>query len=410
VLWRQRWYPVAVSRAWPIALGVVCALVWRPVDLWADPLRVALVGAPEPVPQAVRVVLQPWNVDLIVIPEQSDIVAAEQSDIVAAEQSDIVAKDIAMPVVLAHIATERDVQIVVLFLGATGGDQRERYTVWVYDVSDGALEQRQIFVPRPLLESDAAAVALSIKTMLRNHSVVRASTGREHQDRSLSAPSVPPRRTYEVHRDAALIRGTSDAGMTAPAEPNRKAQPAIQDVDSRVLPNRLVYVAVAITPQPAQSAGAELRALAGGAWYIGNRPDGRSYGLHFEIAGGTGVSLYSRGLNGRLRLSDLRLAVRYRQWLQPRFYLTLSAGGGIRVVRIRGTIDQGQTAVSDWRWTPTTYGRVEFSIPIIGNWHLGLSLEASYNFRQQRYLLYGEPLARIPTFHTCVATMFKRLW
>jgi hypothetical protein len=235
----------------------------------------------------------------------------------------------------------------------------------VYDTATQQLVVRPLIVSPPFDAAAAAAVALSVKTILRGSPLVSQFV---EEATAPATPTAPPVATAPV---SAVPPETIDR----PTESSNAAQP----------PWRFETLVGARTPTGTGAAAEPWAELGLSLW---PRAQGGHFGWGIGLQGGSGVSLASGAFDGSYRQGALDVTARLRtsatRWLSfelragPELALTSFAGqatGGasVHAVRVNPALDLGGIVdVSPW-------ARV----------HLGLVGDAVLLLRFQRYAFDG---------------------
>ncbi len=304
-------------------------------------LRVVMVSAPAGLEEAVETALAGWPVQVTTAggdPGATMPAAGEQARAIGQAQA-----------AGAVVWTAGD---------ATG------HAVWVLDVDSGRVTARRLPQPPPWDEPTAAAIALSIKTLLRHSRVA------------------PVLERYGVEEARAALREESAAAARPTPTPHVRAWSL-----------RLATLAGARI-RPSEAGDLELR-LGAGAELAPGFLAGRA-ALVARIRSGTGVGLNQPDFVGRY--SDLQAslgaAARFLAW--DRVGLVPSAGGSLHFTSIDGTIRSQGVNGNASRINPSLDGGLAIDLQVGELLRLSVSGELSYAFRRQVYLVGGDPVLSLP--------------
>jgi hypothetical protein len=238
----------------------------------------------------------------------------------------------------------------------------EQATLWVYDAETLQLAVRPLSASEPFDDAAAAAVALSVKTVLR------ASP--------LSAPEPPT----EASRPA-----QPEAPSPAPSPPTA-SPPASPSTAWRV-----ETILAARAPTGANAVAEPRAALGASVWPTSFHGHG---GIGLAIQAGPGVSVETgAGFHGELREFSVEATARVRaqaHW----FALELEGGPGLFLTSLSGQV-QGAN-LSALRLDPSLSLGGTFDINPSPRVSLGLLVDGSALLRFQRYWLDGAPLLSGP--------------
>ncbi|RMH43730.1 MAG: hypothetical protein D6689_04335 [Deltaproteobacteria bacterium] len=301
-------------RLWIAAVAALAALAGAPAVAEADSARVVLVAPGPALADAVSTALEPWGVAVDVAPAGSlgDALpgAARRARTLARRrQADAV----------AWISTNAD--------GAA---------VWIYDARSDDVVARPLAVAPPLDPAHAAAVALTLKTLLR---------------KSRAAPPPPtstaPARSVGID-SAAAVRARPGAGV--PVEP------------------RLALTAL--------WGSGWLVAIAGASAGPGIRVDEvRFVGRYTDTTGIVGARVQTRA--GRLALAG-------------------QAAAALHVTALDGALPDADRRVHIRRVNPAVSLGASVAVAIAPEAELGLRVGGDLLLRTQRYLVAGDPVLALP--------------
>jgi hypothetical protein len=286
--------------------------------------RVLLMGDDATLRHAVEVALDPWSLQVIALPSPPPQSVAEAARLGVAQQA-----------------------------GAVVWMSPDAF-VWIFDVESGQALARRVEAPLPLDASTAAAVALSVKTLLR-------------------ATTVAP-----------------------PAE--RVAVPRLRE-ELRL--EALVGTQVLF----GNPRDAELRLGLALAWYP--RRLQRWLGLALRVEAGPGISVDRSGFSGRL--IDVTLA------LQPRLHLALgrrvelepTVGAGVHVTSLDGGLPPFGLRAHQDRANASLEGGLALDVRLGYSLRIGITAMLSYLFQYQRYLVNGAPVLEMAPVELSAGVRFS---
>jgi hypothetical protein len=297
------------------------ALLYAAFAEGAEPRRVVVLRPDEELFRAVALSLSAWGIET----SRSDAAAPAPSQPEAVEGA-------------SRISRELGVEAVVWISTAERGS-----LLWVYDARAGDVTTRLLAEVPPFDSAGAAAVALSVKTVLR--SSVLAPPAERFGAQSPAAPSEPP----PAKRTFALELG---AGGYLVAE----KQAALR---------------------------LELAAL---AWMLASR----RLGVSLEFSTGPALELENADFRGRYREIVAGASVRYRFVREPTLSAAVSLGGGAHFTSLEGTL-QGELERNVRRVNPS----LDTAVSVSGHWasaYLGAALGVAYFPAYRRYLVEGQPV------------------
>jgi hypothetical protein len=247
----------------------------------------------------------------------------------------------------------------VIWTASDGSGQ----AVWVLDVESGRVTSRALARPPPWDEPTAAAVALTIKTLLRHSRVV------------------PVLERYGVEEARAALR--AEAPPTARPAPRRE----------RAFSVRLATLAGARV-RPSEAGDVELR-LGAGVELAPALLGGRAAAA-LRIRSGTGVGLNEPDFVGRYTdlTTSLGAAARILAW--RRLALVPSAGASLHFTSIDGSIRSQGARGSAARINPSVDGSLAIELQVGELLRVSVTGELSYALRRQVYLVGGDPVLTLP--------------
>jgi hypothetical protein len=217
--------------------------------------------------------------------------------------------------------------------------------LWIYDLETDEVSTRELAESPPFSDPAAAAVALSLKTLLRA-TAVAPSTER------FGAPA----QKHEPHSERLTLAAGGDVRFLARST-------------------------------------SELRGSVGGVWWF--QPAPTRIGLGLSFAAGPGVEVDHPRFTGQFRQLSLSGALTWQvvgnRWLAS----SLFAGATAHLSELSGFSEPlGQGAVTR-RVTPTLDAGTQIDLTLGAGINLGLGVRALYLPRYQRYLVQGEPVLEL---------------
>ena len=377
--------------------------------------RVALVNPGAQLEHAVRTALEPWRIEIVVVPGPSPGATAPPSN------------QLARNLALAHDASAV----------AWVSKHRQGHALWVYDrATDHAVVRPLSFRP-PFDGPTAAAVALSIKTLLRHSAAVpegeRYGAAGVDQTNLADGDAALARATQSV--DPKLAAVASSSARQAPSvtpqaevgtqsqsesgEPEHQIQRFVLDTPAQTnaAPRAALPVDTQIELAGAASTGAqraapevgtalsslELEAAAGLRAALTRRSDAEARfgaGLaYWPRSGAIGLTLQAAGVPGarlstarlRARLTQLSASVAGRLRWDPLRELRLSVGAGpaVHITVLDGFLPEDAQHVNVVRVVPGLSVGVEADW-LAASWlRLGVWAGVSWLFETQRYRVRG---------------------
>ena len=319
----------------------------------AQDARVVLVEPGASLEAAVLAALEPWGVALVAVPAASP--GAEMPG--SSEAARV-------------IAEQHDASAVVWVSSTDGG-----HALWVYDVADDRVSARALATAPPFDEPSAAAIALSVKTLLRHSHVAPEA------ERWAAAA--------ERFGDPALPEEVSDAPPPAVVEPGPGAAPPAVLEAPRLLFLRTSLGARFLHTDPGS---VEPRLSLG----VLARPfEGELVGLALDLASGPGVGIGDARFDGRLVDGEAFVTVVLRTSSRVPFGLAAELGGGLSVALLDGVLVDNAAPIDVWRVNGALRGAVVADYAIGPAFRIGLRAAATWLGRRQRYLVNGEPVLRV---------------
>jgi hypothetical protein len=289
----------------------------------AEAQRIVVLQPDDELFRAISLSLSPWNVEST----RSDALPPHASQPEAVERA-------------SQLARELRVQAVVWTSRAERGS-----VLWVFDARGGGITTRMLAETPPFDSAAAAAVALSVKTMLRSSVVAPPA------ERFGARPAAPPPEALPSERALALELGAG-AGWIA----DRGAGLAL-----------------------------DLAAL---AWL--NRT--RRLGVSVEFVFGPSLPIENESYRGSYRELVTRAKASWRWIHGPRVSAQLSLGGALHWGKLEGTLVVSSSERSVRRMNPSLDAGTSLNLYVSSATYLGASLGVGYVPAQQRYLVEGRPI------------------
>lgn len=282
---------------------------------------------------AVAVALDPWGTEVRAIED-----AAPRPDASPSERG-------------VALAARTGGAVVVWFQPEGSGS-----VLWLYDATTRSAIGRELPTRPPFDPVTAAAVALSLKTLLR-HSAVGPS---------------PPSPTL-----ATTPLASQQATAASPPAENRAWTIALSS-GVRAFATAPDTVEVRVT-------------LSGLHWLEATE---RHLGIGVRAAHGSGVEVRDARFDGRWVEGSVELLVAGR--VRPIAFLELDAlvGFGVSAASLSGEL-QSAALVDDWRANPNLSAEVAMGFRLSAAIRLGLRVGADVLFQHQRYLVTGQPVLQV---------------
>jgi hypothetical protein len=324
--------------------------------------RVVLVRPGPALEGAARTALEPWAIEIAVVDGPSPGATAPRANETARELA------------LAHAAG------AVVWVSQS----EQAYAVWVYDFETDQVVSRRLAGPPPFDAPAAAAVALSVKTLLR-HSAAAPESERYGAElpptaarATAGAPSgaVPPVAASVDLRKADVH---SSDGST-----DRRSAAALSWLD--------LQLDATLGFGLARSRGSVEPRFGGMiVWW----PQVGSFGVSMRGALGTGVSLDATRVDGLLLDVNTTLAARARGVLLRELQLSAAAGPGLHVTVLDGSLRTSGRDVRALRGVPSVELELAADWLASRRFRVGVRGGLSWLLRPQRYLVRGQPVLEL---------------
>lgn len=223
------------------------------------------------------------------------------------------------------------------------GDKAEHAALYVYDAASTQILVRAPIAAPPYDTVSAAAIALSIKMLLRGSTLAPA---RE----TAHTTGGPPRALRNRIRLEAVIGGRALFG---------------------------------------QPRAFELRLGAGIAWWPATLR--QHLGVAIDFRAGPGVDVESAAFSGRFSDVALDLSARTRLTTGARLAFEPFVGTSVLFTNVSGRLLPSTTQAGADRVDPAVDGGIAMDVHLGQSIHLGVVATLSYLFRYQRYLVQGAP-------------------
>ena len=288
-----------------------------------------LVAPPEGLESAVRIALDAWGIDIVVIDQ-----GAPGSTMPASADR---ARD---------VARENQAGAVVWI-----GRDDSGHALWMFDSQSGRVTARRLSSGPPFDDPTAAAVALSVKTLLR-HSAVAPVVERYGAEEALKITPPRPPAARRVHV--------------------------------------MVGSGLGVRLRPGSSAGPEPRIR------LGVRVEPLSWlGIGAAIAAGPGVAVDQPGFVGHYTDLQVHGGATGTIGLTPALALEAGLGLSIHRTQIDGSVSQSGQHARRTRWNPTVDVSADAAWSV-GGVVLTLGGEGSVAAQRQDYRVRGQSVLAIP--------------
>ena len=261
------------------------------------------------------------------------------------------------------IAAEQHAGAVVWIVPPRPPD--EQATLWVYDAETLQLAVRPLSAWQPFDDAGAAAVALSVKTVLR------ASP--------LSTPEPPPEATRPPRPEA-----PAPAGPPPPVAPSLSSPPGAWRVETTLAVRAPTGASDVVEPRAA---------LGASVWPASFRGHG---GIGLDIQAGPGVSAEPPEFEGELREFSFEATARVRAQAGRWFALELEGGPGLFLTSLSGHVRPNGPDLNALRLDPSLALGGVVDVRASARVSVGVLVDGSALLRFQRYWLDGAPLLSGP--------------
>jgi hypothetical protein len=240
----------------------------------------------------------------------------------------------------SRLARELGVEAVVWISSAERGS-----LLWVFDARSGDVTIRMLAETPPFDSAQAAAVALSVKTLLRSSTVAPPAERFGAQPPAASEVAPPA--------DGVLALELGGGGTW--------------------LASRHAALAIDLTAV---------------AWVL----SARRLGVSLSVASGPGFRIEAGRYRGDYRELVVGGSARYRVLHEPRVSASVSLGGALHFTTLEGTLVDRSVESKVSRVNPSLDLEVSASVYLTRAIYLGASAGGAYFPAYRRYLVQGEPV------------------
>jgi hypothetical protein len=280
--------------------------------------RVAVIQPDRELLRALSIALSPWGLETV----RSDAALPASSQPEAVQAA-------------SRLARQLDVQALVWITSAERGS-----LLWVFEASSGDVTARLIAETPPFDSAVAAAIALSVKTVLR-------SSGVAPPEERFDSRAAPP----ELQRSVALELGAGGRWFAADA------------VDLRL-------------------------GLAGVSWLT----TPRNLGLSLSLSWGPGVQIDEPAYSGSYRELTAGAQARFRPIRTRSLALSVALGATAHWATLDGTIARGSRKSRVERINASLDLAAAIDFYVSGPIYLGASAASGYLLKERRFLVEGHPI------------------
>jgi hypothetical protein len=361
--------------SWFAALALMLGAQTASAFAQAPGARAALVNPGAELERAARVALEPWHVKLVILTAPTPGATAPRANQAA-----------------RALARAEDCDAVVWI-----SEHERGHALWIYDRAADHAVALTLATPPPFDGPTAAAVALSIKTLLRHSTtapprerfgaVAQAAEPAPQALREPAPPHVPLADEVGVRAGSEPQASRAPVGRARAVEQNGQADPTIRAPTQDVGPSLLdVEAAAAVRAHFAVGRGPEARFGGGMSWW----PRARWAGVSLRAASGPAMTVSTDVFRGRLRDTSIILAARVRHDVHAKLRLFGAAGAGVEVTVLRGNAASSQ-AESVVRFNPSLAAELGMDWLIASWFKAGVQAGVAWLPLTQRYLIQGEP-------------------
>jgi hypothetical protein len=298
-------------------LAAIFALLCLASTAWPAEQRVAVLQPDEELVRAISLALAPWGLETI--RSREPLPGPSHPEIRVA----------------TRLAQQLGVQALVWVTQADEGA-----LLWVFDVGSGDVTTRLLTQTLPFDSAAAAAVALSVKTVLRASEIAPPAE-------RFGSPSRLPAGTRTF-----ALEGGGGANWVGQDEFDPRAK------------------------------------VAAAAWLAA---EGR-LGFSLELSAGPGMPVTAPAYTGRYQDVTLGGSARFALVLGPRFSTVVSLGGGAHWTSLRGTLAEGSLESRVSRVNGAIELSTSFNFYLRRGVYLGVSAGGAYFPRHRRYLVGDDPV------------------
>lgn len=329
---------------WAIAMTALFAA--RSAAAAPPPKRLGLLQIPQTLHEAIEVTLAAWNVEVVAVPSSG---GATMPD--AATNA-------------RHEAADLDLDAAVWISQSDQGA-----ALWIYDAESDRVVARPLAATPPFDEPSAAAVALSVKTLLR-HSKLAPVPERYGAAEALAAKPLPTLPAASPARPWGLEALTSilyrDASSAESLEPR-------------------FGIGLFFAPLPPH------------------------FALFAQVRAGTGVAVDAPTLSARF--TDTAFSAGARGLLEPlpNLQVGLQLGGSAHLTQLHGALVETPEAVAIHRVNPSIDLGALASLAATERIRIDAHLDVGLAARRQRYTVNGETALELPSAELELAVVLKML-
>lgn len=366
----------ARERIWGCAIAI--AVIARGCGIAAQAqaqARVVLISPGPELEDAARAALEPWQVEVVVLDTESPGATAPR------------ANEVARTIALQHAAT------AVVWVSA----HDQGYALWVYDLASQRVIERPLNTEPPFDQATAAAVALSVKTLLRHSSTAPqderygAANGADDEDQVLPA-AAPVADATAPGPDEHLVQA-AETPHVSPANAPRRAS----ELD--------VAVSAGLGMNFTDSSSAVSRFGAAVVWW----PHAKHFGGGVSVLAGPGIRITQPALSGRVVDTAASAAFYARTDPQRALRVSAAAGAGLHVIALDGSLPSEVSHTSVTRVAPALELSLHVDYWIASELFVGVRGGAALLLRTERYFVREErvlELSRV-TFDAGLALGFS---
>lgn len=326
--------------------------------------RVVMIEPPATLLDAVGVALSPWGLRVVPISAPQPATTSIATAAAAAR-------------VIAH---EHDAA-VVLWISAPGGGEP---SLWLYEAQTEQISVRPLSQPPPFDDASAAAVALTVKMLLRSTAVAPPK-----ERIAPAVPAVPSASTsVSAPQPSASASAAPSASTMPPVPPPVERAPA----EGTTHALRAEAMVLAHLPTGARDDVAPRAGLSVAYWPRAWR---ERVGFGAGVKGGLNEDVSSGTFTGSL--SDTVLDLNARGMLaRDALSLELAVGPSLHVTSLSGAVSAGARSVSVQRGDAALDASLVPQLSLGARVRLGLFLGASVLLRTQRYTVGQDLVLRLP--------------
>lgn len=325
--------------------------------------RIAVVEPPANLLDAASVALSPWGLHVVPISARAPASA-----------------DVSAALVTARAISQEHHAAVLIWIAAANGEP----SLWLYDAQTEQVSIRPLQEAPPFDEASAAAVALTIKTLLRSTNMAPV------KERMLAAPAAP--RTVDggatdAAASVSALPSASDAGPASSTPP----LVAAPDVGT----SHALRAEALVTAHLPTGTGEQVTPRAGVSMAYFPRVWHERVGLGAAVLAGPNQDVSSGGFNGSLSDTVVALTVRGRLGNDP-LSIEGAMGPSLHVTSLSGTVLGSAHATSIQRGDPALDASVVPQVLVGSRLRVGLFLGTSVLMRTQRYTVGQDLVLKLP--------------